>query len=201
MNLLVGRTRYRAHSLSQPEFPGSTCLGIGIISYMPKKTNPSARRSLTSSSKELTVAGAPGSPKRTSRRAKIIRLLQRGRTVDEIVEKLAGSDPKKAKIVRFQISQLVANNEATQLALGAAAKGELIMALPEATAALARRASKGNVQAIKLLYEASGFWSPRTTTEHTGEIQISVKGLERPAPVHDEGTDSKVVDATVVEDN
>lgn len=129
-----------------------------------------------------------------SRRAKIRRLIAKGHTVEEIVEKLAKGDARKAKVVRFQISKMIAEDDATILALGEAARGELVMALPETAEALGRRAKKGNVPAAKLLFETSGFWSPRSTQEHTGEIQITVKGVPRPAKVEDE----PVVDATVV---
>lgn len=62
--------------------------------------------------------------------------------------------------------------------------------------ALNRRANKGNVPAIKLALEVSGFWSPRTTHDHTGEIAVVLKGGHRPPAVTDE---DPVVDATVVE--
>jgi hypothetical protein len=75
--------------------------------------------------------------------------------------------------------------------------GQLVLGLPRAGNALISRASKGNVPAIKLLMEAAGFYNPRVQHDHTGDIKIELKGLNRPGLTSDE---QPVVEATVVEE-
>ena len=119
----------------------------------------------------------------------------KGYDTSEIVDKLAGDDAQKRNRVSAQIAIMIQRDPATQEILGQISKGLLIMDLGAASRALGRRAAKGNIPAIKLLFESSGFWSPRSVQEHTGEIAITLKGVTRPAVTEDE-----VVDATVVEE-
>lgn len=133
-----------------------------------------------------------------SRRAKIRRLLMRGYTVNQIAEYISKGDEKKYRAVKSQLNMMVSEDEATQLILGAVAKGQAISALPDATEALIRRACKGNIPAIKLLYEATGFHNPRVQHEHSGDISITLKGIDRPAVVDDH--QDPIVDAETVDD-
>jgi hypothetical protein len=113
-----------------------------------------------------------------------------------VVKKLANGDRKKYKRWR-QRWQRWLNEPEFQEMIGVAAKGEKVSHLISASKALGRRADKGNVPAIKLLFEAVGYWSPRTTMEHTGEVQVVLKGGYRPKPVED---DIEIEEADVVED-
>lgn len=84
-----------------------------------------------------------------------------------------------------------------QSLIGEYSKGELILSMPSASGALGRRASKGNVPAIKLAMEATGFHNPRLEHHHSGKIEIELKGVHRPPPVVDES--EAITDAEVVE--
>lgn len=115
----------------------------------------------------------------------------------EVAKKLAKGDAKRAKawrqrwrawMVQDDFQGMVAEMSMMQLRSG----------IPGVVDALVRRATKGNVPAIKLALEASGFWSPRTTTEHVGEIAINIRGIERPPVVVDE--DNVIIEGDVVQD-
>jgi hypothetical protein len=69
-----------------------------------------------------------------------------------------------------------------------------MVGLVPATHALAGRAARGRPDAIKVLFEASGFHNPRVRHEHSGEIKIK---LDMPRPAF--GSDDEVVDADVVD--
>lgn len=72
------------------------------------------------------------------------------------------------------------------------AKLEIMLALPKASRALGDKAGRGYEQAIKLLFEASGFHNPRIRHEHSGDIKIT---LDIPRPTFE----GSVTDAQVVE--
>lgn len=77
------------------------------------------------------------------------------------------------------------------------ARFNMMAGLPEASAALARRAGRGNVPAIKLVYEATGLHNPRVQHEHSGDITIH---MDIPRPTFTQDVDSTAVeDAEVVE--
>jgi hypothetical protein len=143
----------------------------------------------------LEMPNLPAETKQSAARRKIRALVAKGHPISEIVEKLAGGDEKKSLRLHFQIHQMLADDEAMMLALGMGAKGALAEDLYPAAKALGRRASKGNVPAIKLLMEATRFHSPRSEVEHSGEVQITIKNAPRPVRTEDED----IVDADVVE--
>lgn len=120
--------------------------------------------------------------------------LAEGTTPARISKRLAHGDHKKATALRRRIYRLM---ERTDFEQEFARRTMLIarMGLGAAVKAHMRKAAAGRVDAIKLLYEATGFYNPRTEVNHSGEVQITIKGLPRPEPVVDE-----VVDATVVDD-
>jgi len=70
---------------------------------------------------------------------------------------------------------------------------EIMLAMPMAARALGRKAGRGYENAIKLLFEASGFHNPRVRHEHSGDIKIT---LDIPRPNFEAET---VPDAEVVE--
>jgi hypothetical protein len=93
---------------------------------------------------------------------------------------------------------LARRNEAVQAELRELSEGEIILGQPAAARALVKRAERGRVDAIKLMFEISGLHNPKVLHdhEHSGEITINFKSVGRPQPVLDEET---VVDADVVE--
>ena len=79
---------------------------------------------------------------------------------------------------------------------GVIANAELTLGVLPATNALVRKAAAGRVDAIKLVFEASGYYNPRTQVEHSGEVQITIKTINRPEPVED----TTIIEAEVIED-
>lgn len=105
---------------------------------------------------------------------------------------MAKDDRRKFKLIETQAYRIIGTDPEIQRRVGERAHGEMIMAVPKAAAALARRASRGNPQAIKLLFEASGFHNPKVQHEHSGDIKIELS-LPRPPAVD-------IPDADVVEE-
>lgn len=132
-----------------------------------------------------------------SRAVAIRKLVSKGWTADEIAVKLSKGDRRKALSVMMTIEKMANEDLAMLAGLGMAAKGRLALDLPEAARAVGRRAKRGNVPAAKLLFEASGFHSPKMHHEHSGDININVKVAKRPDPVQDT---TAIDDAEVVED-
>lgn len=79
------------------------------------------------------------------------------------------------------------------------AMGELLSGLEGAAEALVRRAHRGRPDAIKLLFEATGFHNPRIKHEHSGDIKLTLD-LPRPGVASPPGLPEPVVDADVVEE-
>jgi hypothetical protein len=148
-------------------------------------------------------SNSPG--KRT--RADVIRsLLRKGWSGNEIACKLAPNDPKKRRVIRGQVARVVHDDEEFQGMVMGEARGTMIEGLPVATQALVKRAARGRPDAIKLLFEASGFHNPRVKHEHSGDISISLN-MPRPAPVDNQTAgeaqaleDGTIIDAEVVEE-
>lgn len=118
-------------------------------------------------------------------------------TPGEVAMKLAKGNPHKAKMWRQRYRRWRQDPKFHQL-MADLQTGELWMHLPRMNNALIRRASKGNVPAIKLAMEVIGFYSPKSTLDHTGEIAVTFKGLIRPEKVDD--GDVEISDADVVEE-
>lgn len=145
----------------------------------------------------LGVANALEKVNRSSvtRADRIRRLLRRGWTLDEIVERLAKDNPHRTRVIQMQIGRILVQDEELQADLASVAQGQMILSMPTIVEALVRRASKGNVPAIKLAMEASGFHNPRVKHEHTGDIKVTIANAPRPPEIVDE----QVSDAEVVE--
>jgi hypothetical protein len=121
----------------------------------------------------------------------VIDLMLDGLNYTEIAAALSKGDPKVAKRWRTRIRRMVREPlflAEVQLAL----KGEEVLALPAAVRALAKRAERGRVDAVKLLFESTGFYNPRSVVDHnhSGEINVNLNMGGRPEPI---------VDAEVVE--
>jgi transposase-like protein len=122
-------------------------------------------------------------------------IIDSGEDYREVANRIADGNPQVAKKWRRRWRQWIQEDEFQKM-LHAITMGELRSDLPVVTAALVRRARKGNIPAAKLALEASGFWSPRQQHEHTGEIKITMTNAPRPTRQEDD-----VVDAEVVEDD
>lgn len=144
------------------------------------------------------------SKKEQKDRRKVGELLADGMPYTKIALKMAKGDEKKAKMWRQKIRRWAASDEHIQQYIGDCTKGSIVLGLPGASNALVKRAHRGRVDAIKLMFEASGFHNPRVQHEHSGDIKVSID-LPRPAPVEDGPGNSsvdgpEVVDAEVVEE-
>jgi hypothetical protein len=128
-------------------------------------------------------------------------MIDEGKDYREVAEVLGKGDPKKAKRWRSRWRLWITEPE-FQGQLAAICMGELRAGLPASIAALVRRASKGNVPAIKLAMEASGFYNPRMEHHHSGKIEVELKGVPRPAPTTDEdhSNEATIYEADVVEE-
>jgi len=70
---------------------------------------------------------------------------------------------------------------------------------PDMTAAMVRRAKRGRVDAFKFLMEMSGIHAPRVQHQHSGQVELVLTQMPRPANTNKELNES-VVDAEVVEE-
>lgn len=113
-----------------------------------------------------------------------------------VCHKLAKGDELRARRWRKRMRRWV-HDPIFQSLIGQYSNGELILSMPSASQALGRRAGKGNVPAIKLAMEATGFHNPRLEHHHSGKIEIELRGVHRPPPVVDES--EAITDADVVE--
>lgn len=147
--------------------------------------------------KEIEKRGRMQLERRRLMQARILEFMLQSGKLDyrEAAKVLSKGDNKKARLWMKRWRRWMRTDAQFQTMVAEMCMGELRSALPQATAALERRAAKGNVPAIKLQMEASGFYSPRSTVDHTGEIAVVLKGGVRPPAVIDEP-----VEATVVED-
>jgi hypothetical protein len=127
-------------------------------------------------------------------REAIAEALSRGLTPPEIALKLEPNDPKARKYLRRRIWRMGATDERLAEALVTRARVKMLFALGVATDGLTRRAKNGNIQAVKLLYEASGLHNPKVQHQHSGEITIT---LDMPRPSF--GSEGEITDAEVVE--
>lgn len=118
--------------------------------------------------------------------SQLVDRLSDGESVDEIAFRLYPGNTRHDKIKRRRFRERVfkytAEDPTLQLALTTASKAEMWLALPAVTHALIRRAVRGRPDAIKLLFEASGFHNPRVKHEHSGDINIKLS-IPRPTPV------------------
>lgn len=143
---------------------------------------------------DLRIAG-PNSPAVARAKDKLAFSLAMGMTPDEILDKVAGENPGKRQKWRMRMIRWATDEDFQQI-VGMYLKAEQVLWSGSLVRALHRRGSKGNIPAIKLAMEASGFHNPRVQHDHSGEISITIKGLPRPEVT----TDSTAVeDATVVE--
>ena len=96
-------------------------------------------------------------------------------------------DPKKRKLWRNRIRQLVREDALTNKAVLEHAHVDAITGLGPATRSLVTRAVKtGRASETKLLWEATGFHNSHIRHEHGGEVTIKLD-IPRPTRVLPEG--------------
>jgi hypothetical protein len=118
----------------------------------------------------------------------------------KIARLLAPDDPKKRKALRKRLWKMVRSDPRIHNAIAERAHGEMAIGLGPAAQALARRAAKGRPDAIKLLFEATGFYNPKVSHEHSGDIKVTLD-MPRPERVPNEADqEPEVVDAEVVDE-
>ncbi len=128
----------------------------------------------------------------------VVELLAKGKSPAEIAKIMYPEDKKRRKAMRAKLWRMVRSDARVAQALGERAQGQMLLDLVPATTALGRRAKKGRPDAIKLLFEASGFHNPKVKHEHSGDIKV-VLDMPRPARVEtSDANDDEVTDAEVV---
>jgi hypothetical protein len=120
--------------------------------------------------------------------------MARGLMPMDIARKLYPDDHKKRLAAYMRIRRRALSDERVVRRIQEEVKLTFMAGLGPASRALVARAARGRPDAIKILYEASGFHNPRVQHQHSGEIKIR---LEVPRPAF--GQDDEVVDADVVD--
>lgn len=120
--------------------------------------------------------------------------LNRGLTVAEIARRAHPDDRIARQRLRRKLEAYALMDQRIVARTSQKAQLELLAGLGPATRALVARASRGRPDAIKLLFEASGFHNPKSRVEHSGEIKIK---LDMPRPTFNEP--DGIVDAEVVD--
>jgi hypothetical protein len=122
-----------------------------------------------------------------------------GQTPNQLAKRVYPTDKVKRTGLRARIWKLAETDGELARRIHARAHIALLAGLGPATTALARRSERGNVPAIKLLYEASNYHNPRVQHEHSGEITVKLD-MPRPKFVADGAVDSTAIeDADVVD--
>lgn len=136
--------------------------------------------------------------------------LANGHTIPQVVQTLLpikGLDEEATKVVkrrrkrmRSKLHAMAAHDEIVRTIIAEHVTGQMVAALPEITAALIKRAKRGRPDAIKLIFEATGYYNPKIKHEHSGDIKIT---LDIPRPVQTVEqfvSGEEPVDADVVDD-
>ena len=103
-----------------------------------------------------------------------------GRRPMAMAQKLARGNTKRRKLWLARIWRALESDRLLHDRIARRAQAELALALPAAAAGLARRSSGGRPDAVKLVFEASGFYNPKVNHNHSGEVTIRLEGIPRP---------------------
>lgn len=126
---------------------------------------------------------------------RIAECFAKGMTPAKIAKYMYPDDHAARRRLRRRLWHMVRRDARIAAEVGQINQAKMVIGLGPATDALIRRASKGRPDAIKLLYEASGFHNPRVKHEHTGDIKITLNSLPRPErPEVDDAIDADVVE-------
>lgn len=118
----------------------------------------------------------------------LVDMLAAGHTVNQIARMgLSDKDnAKKALRLEKKLSAMIQHDGATKLAIYEKTQEILVAALPKAAVALSERVEAGRPDAIKLLFELSGAYTKTEKHEHSGQVEIKMTGVPRPARVESE---------------
>lgn len=130
-------------------------------------------------------------------RAYVVEAAKLGMKTSKMAKRLEPDDPVKRKALRAKLRKMARQDKRLHALIAQDANAEMALGLGPATQALARRAAKGRPDAVKLLFEASGFHNPRVKHEHSGDININLN-IPRPKRLtvdpDDDAVDADVVD-------
>lgn len=116
-----------------------------------------------------------------------------GQRPDQIAREVYPTDRVKRRQLRERIWRLVRQDDEFHRIVIERAHGEMVMAIEQQTRRLARLRRP---DAIKLLFEASGFHNPRVKHEHSGniEVKLSIPRPQRELPQHVDSTAEEIPD-------
>lgn len=126
----------------------------------------------------------------------ILWTMAEGRSPTMIAKTLRPGDKTGQATMRRRIYNMY-KQPRMQDELAARLKLMTIMGLGPAVRALNRKAAAGRVDAIKVLFEASGFYNPRIQHDHSGEIEITIRNAPRPERVKEEYLGNHVIEAII----
>lgn len=156
--------------------------------------------------KALAKAVAPAltdAPTFTKIEDDLLWTMAEGRSPMQVAKQLRPDDKAGQATLRRRIYNMY-KQPRMQDELAARLKLMSIMGLGPAVKALNRKAAAGRVDAIKVLFEASGFYNPRIQHDHSGEIEITIKNAPRPERVAENYLGDRqletIIDADVVGD-
>lgn len=121
--------------------------------------------------------------------------LNAGLSAAEMARRKYPSDRVARQRFRRKLEAHVLMDQRVAQSAWAHAQLDLLAGLGPAARALVARAGRGRPDAIKLLFEATGFHNPRVQHQHSGEIKIK---LDVPRPRFEQDGEP-IVDATVVD--
>lgn len=141
------------------------------------------------------------SPAQDEFRDALAQRIHMGHKPADIARSMAPGDKTRQKVIRTRVRRMIQRDPDLQRRVGELAQAELVMGLGKASRGLVRAAGRGRSDAVKLLFEATSFHTPRQKHEHSGEIKVKLD-IPRPPVLDDTGGPNKepVVEADVVED-
>lgn len=120
----------------------------------------------------------------------------------KLARRLAGKDEVAGRKWRMRIKR-AANNPHAQAILANSAQAEMWLNLLPITDAVIQRARRGRPDAIRMVWQATGFYNEKVSHEHSGDIAVTVK-IARPDRVEDRthrmDLEEGIIDADVVEE-
>lgn len=131
-------------------------------------------------------------------RERLADLIHDGMTTAQIARAAYPKDKHGRRLMRRRLTYWLANDQDFQQRIADRARAELISGVGPAARALQGRAGRqGKPDAVKLLFEASGFHNPKVQHDHKHSGGVEIK-LTMPRP--ERTKDEDIVDADVVDD-
>lgn len=110
----------------------------------------------------------------------LIERLAAGETIEQLAARLYPDNIKSRRAFTRRAYRRVALSEVAQQEIAQIAQAMMMGAIPGVTQALIRRALRGRPDAIKLLFEASGFHNPKVDHRHSGDVKLTLVAMPRP---------------------